>query len=68
MESSMASHSESLSKSLSKDSRRKIQASESAYEAKKAKELAYMECKELKFLMIDTDGLSEHKAAIIRKK
>ncbi|GJX05776.1 hypothetical protein Tco_0193708 [Tanacetum coccineum] len=41
---------------------------ESAYEAKKAKELAYMECKELEFLMIDTDGLPERKAAIIRKK
>ncbi|GJV55587.1 hypothetical protein Tco_1456592 [Tanacetum coccineum] len=68
MESSMASHSESLSKSLFEDSRLKIQASESAYEAKKAKERAYMECKELKFLMIDTDGLSKHKAAIIRKK
>ncbi|GKA91970.1 hypothetical protein Tco_0813895 [Tanacetum coccineum] len=68
MKSSMASHSESLSESLSEDSRRKIQASESAYETKKVKELSYMECKELKFLMIDTDGLSEHKAAIIRKK
>nr|GFB45611.1 hypothetical protein [Tanacetum cinerariifolium] len=67
-ESSMASHSESLSESLSEDFRRKIQASESTYEAKKAKELAYMECKELEFLMIDTDGLPENKAAIIRKK
>ncbi|GKA33569.1 hypothetical protein Tco_0719998 [Tanacetum coccineum] len=45
-----------------------MQAVESAYEAKKAKELAYMECKELEFLMIDLDTLAEPKATIIRKK
>nr|GFB38766.1 hypothetical protein [Tanacetum cinerariifolium] len=47
---------------------RKIVAVESAYEAKKAKELAYMECKELEFLLIDTEGLPECKTAIVRKK
>ncbi|GKE98999.1 hypothetical protein Tco_0022350 [Tanacetum coccineum] len=50
------------------DFRRKIQAGESTYEAKKTKEVPYMECKELEFLMIDTQGLPERKAAIIRKK
>ncbi|GJY79823.1 hypothetical protein Tco_0485624 [Tanacetum coccineum] len=56
------------SASLSEDLRRKIQAAESVYESKKAKELAYMKCKELEFLMIDTEGLPECKVAIIRKK
>ncbi|GJX99629.1 hypothetical protein Tco_0356648 [Tanacetum coccineum] len=59
---------ESLSVSLSEDFRLKIQASESAYDAKKAKELAYMKCKELVFLMIDIEGLPKRKTAIIRKK
>ncbi|GJS13608.1 abscisic aldehyde oxidase 3 [Tanacetum coccineum] len=36
---------------------RKIVAAESAYEAKKTKEVAIMECKELEFLLIDTDEL-----------
>ncbi|GJW96364.1 hypothetical protein Tco_0178172 [Tanacetum coccineum] len=45
-----------------------MQAAESAYEAKKAKELAYMECKKLEFLIIDVDALAEPKATIIRKK
>ncbi|GJW98198.1 hypothetical protein Tco_0742754 [Tanacetum coccineum] len=39
-----------------------------AYEAKKEKELAYTECKELEFLMIDPESLPELKASIIRKK
>nr|GEW50924.1 putative retrotransposon Gag domain, nucleotide-binding alpha-beta plait domain protein [Tanacetum cinerariifolium] len=54
--------------SLYDDLRRKLQASESAYEAKKEKELSYMECKELEFLMTNADGLPEQKASIIRKK
>ncbi|GJU48484.1 hypothetical protein Tco_1218039 [Tanacetum coccineum] len=62
------SKSGSISESLFKDLRRKMQAAESAYEAKKAKELAYIECKELEFLMIDLDTLAEPKATIIRKK
>ncbi|GJY47232.1 hypothetical protein Tco_0436295 [Tanacetum coccineum] len=42
-----------ISDSLSEDLMRKLQATSSAYEAKKEKELAYTECKELEFLMID---------------
>ncbi|GKB17577.1 hypothetical protein Tco_0851500 [Tanacetum coccineum] len=38
---------------LSEDLMRKLQATSSTYEAKKEKELAYTECKELEFLMID---------------
>ncbi|GKD66965.1 hypothetical protein Tco_1309073 [Tanacetum coccineum] len=45
MESSRGIHSRSISESLSEDLRCKMQAASSAYEAKKAKELAYMECK-----------------------
>ncbi|GKF14582.1 hypothetical protein Tco_0056044 [Tanacetum coccineum] len=58
----------SISDSLTKDLRRKLQAASSAYKAKKEKELAYTECKELEFLMIDPDSLPEPKASIIRKK
>ncbi|GKE00509.1 abscisic aldehyde oxidase 3 [Tanacetum coccineum] len=54
--------------SLSVDFRRKIVAAESAYEAKKTKEVAIMECKELEFFLIDTDGLPERKTALIKKK
>ncbi|GKA41603.1 hypothetical protein Tco_0734263 [Tanacetum coccineum] len=67
-ESSGGSASGSILESLSKDLRRKLQAPEYAYKAKKEKEMAYTECKELKFLMIDVDALSEPKASIIRKK
>nr|GEV38833.1 hypothetical protein [Tanacetum cinerariifolium] len=45
-----------------------MQEAQSAYEANKAKELAYMKCKELEFLMIDADALAKPKATIIRKK
>ncbi|GJS97696.1 hypothetical protein Tco_0804664 [Tanacetum coccineum] len=55
-ESSGGSQSGFISESLSEDLRRKLQATESAYEEKKEKELAYMECKELEFLMIDAEG------------
>ncbi|GKG40396.1 hypothetical protein Tco_0467173, partial [Tanacetum coccineum] len=44
------------------------QADTSAYEAKKQKELAIMEFKEIEFLTIDPDKLPELKARIIRKK
>nr|GEW15106.1 hypothetical protein [Tanacetum cinerariifolium] len=47
------------------DLRRKLQAGTSAYEAKKQKELAMMEFKEMKFLTIDVDQLPEPKASII---
>ncbi|GJT82992.1 hypothetical protein Tco_1057334 [Tanacetum coccineum] len=62
------SQSESLLDSLSLDFRGKIVAAESAYEAKKAKKLAIPECKELEFLLIDTEELPERKAALIIKK
>ncbi|GKA67191.1 ribonuclease H-like domain-containing protein [Tanacetum coccineum] len=58
----------SISDSLHEDLRRKLQAASYAYKAKKEKELAYTECKELEFLMIDPDSLLEPKASIIRKK
>ncbi|GJT54212.1 hypothetical protein Tco_0989266 [Tanacetum coccineum] len=54
--------------SSSEDLRRKLQAASSAYEAKKQKELAITEFKELKFLTTDPDTLSEPKTSIIRKK
>nr|GEX36369.1 hypothetical protein [Tanacetum cinerariifolium] len=40
----------------------------SAYEAKKEKEVALMEFKEMEFLTIDADSLLEPKASIIRKR
>ncbi|GJU89970.1 hypothetical protein Tco_1302393 [Tanacetum coccineum] len=58
-ESNGRSASGSISNSLSEDLRRKLQATSSAYEAKKEKELAYTECKELEFLKIDPDSLPE---------
>ncbi|GJT39354.1 hypothetical protein Tco_0939219 [Tanacetum coccineum] len=66
--SSGGSASGSISDSLSEDLRRKLQAGSSEYEAKKEKELAYTECKELEFLMIDPDSLPEPRATIIRRK
>ncbi|GKE64672.1 hypothetical protein Tco_1518833 [Tanacetum coccineum] len=53
---------------VSEDLRRKLQVGTSAYEAKKQKELAITEFKELEFLTIDPDMLSEPKESIIRKK
>ncbi|GKA09451.1 RNA-directed DNA polymerase, eukaryota, nucleotide-binding alpha-beta plait domain protein [Tanacetum coccineum] len=41
---------------------------ESAYEAKKAKEMAMIEFKEMEFLTIDANSLPEPKASIIRSK
>ncbi|GKC69338.1 hypothetical protein Tco_1115221 [Tanacetum coccineum] len=52
----------------SKGRKRKLQAGTSAYEAKKQKELAMMEFKEIEFLTIDADKLPEPKASIIRKR
>ncbi|GJW29590.1 hypothetical protein Tco_0046465 [Tanacetum coccineum] len=48
--------------------RRKLQAGTSAYEAKKQKELAMMEFKEIEFHTIDADKLLEPKASIIRRR
>ncbi|GKC69302.1 hypothetical protein Tco_1115185 [Tanacetum coccineum] len=52
----------------SRDLRRKLQAGTSAYEAKKAKEMVMIEFKEMEFLTIDADSLSEPKASIIRSR
>ncbi|GKC61207.1 hypothetical protein Tco_1088805 [Tanacetum coccineum] len=67
-ESSGGSASGSISDFVSEDLRRKLQAGTSAYEAKKQKELAMMEFKEMEFLTIDADKLPEPKASIIRKR
>nr|GEX08084.1 transposon TX1 putative 149 kDa protein [Tanacetum cinerariifolium] len=55
------SQSESVSSLVSQDYRRKCDAAEKAYEAKREKELAIMQCKELEFLMIDP-SLSQDQA------
>ncbi|GJU13467.1 ribonuclease H-like domain-containing protein, partial [Tanacetum coccineum] len=60
--------SESVSGLLSQDYRRKCEAAERAYEAKRDKELAMMQCKELEFLMLDPLALPPAKRAIIEKK
>ncbi|GJW86377.1 glutathione S-transferase T3-like protein [Tanacetum coccineum] len=69
------SQSESISSLVSQDYRRKCDAAERAYEAKREKELAIMkkelaimQCKELEFLMLDTSSLPPAKRAIIEKK
>ncbi|GJY85284.1 hypothetical protein Tco_0499310 [Tanacetum coccineum] len=41
---------------------------EAAYEAKIKKELGFLECRELEFLMIDLESLPPQKAAYIRRK
>ncbi|GJW25988.1 protein NIM1-interacting 2 [Tanacetum coccineum] len=46
----------------------KLQAGTSTYEAKKAKEMAMIEFKEMEFLTIDADSLPEPKASIIRSR
>ncbi|GJV75944.1 hypothetical protein Tco_1507528 [Tanacetum coccineum] len=46
----------------------KLQAETSAYEAKKTKEMAMIEFKEMTFLTIDADSLPEPKASIIRSR
>ncbi|GKA37430.1 ubiquitin carboxyl-terminal hydrolase 12-like protein isoform X2 [Tanacetum coccineum] len=62
------SQSESLTGVISQDYRRKCEAAEAAYEAKRKKELALLECGELEFLMIDPSSLPPEKAAYIRRK
>ncbi|GJQ94654.1 hypothetical protein Tco_0005793 [Tanacetum coccineum] len=69
------SQSESISSLVSQDYKRKCDAAERAYEAKREKELAIMkkelaimQCKELKFLMLDPSSLPPAKRAIIEKK
>ncbi|GJV04836.1 hypothetical protein Tco_1338405 [Tanacetum coccineum] len=62
------SQSESVSSLVSQDYRRKCDAAERAYEAKRDKELAMMQCRELEFLMLDPSTLPPEKRAIIEKK
>ncbi|GKD80894.1 hypothetical protein Tco_1347733 [Tanacetum coccineum] len=51
-----------------RDYRRKCEAVKAAYEAKRKKELGFLECRELEFLMIDPDSLPPEKVAYIRRK
>nr|GEV05696.1 hypothetical protein [Tanacetum cinerariifolium] len=69
--STRGSQSESISSLVSQDYRRKCDAAERAYEAKRDKELAMMQCRELReleFLMLDFSTLPPAKRAIIEKK
>ncbi|GKE35722.1 hypothetical protein Tco_1455044 [Tanacetum coccineum] len=50
------------------DYRRKCDAAEEAYKAKKEKELGMLQCRELEFLMIDHSSLPPEKRAIIEMK
>ncbi|GKE90586.1 hypothetical protein Tco_1571681 [Tanacetum coccineum] len=50
------------------DYRRKCEAAEAAYEAKRKKELGLLACRELEFLMIDPSSLPLEKAAYIQRK
>ncbi|GJZ55231.1 hypothetical protein Tco_0610424 [Tanacetum coccineum] len=52
----------------SQDYRRKCEAAEAAYEAKRKKELWMLECRELEFLMIDSSSLTPEKRVIIESK
>ncbi|GJX57876.1 hypothetical protein Tco_0287773 [Tanacetum coccineum] len=62
------SQSESLTGVISQDYRRKCEAIEAAYEAKRKKELGFLECRELEFLMIDPDSLPPEKVAYFQRK
>ncbi|GKC11550.1 hypothetical protein Tco_1008332 [Tanacetum coccineum] len=62
------SQSESVSLLVFQDYRRKCDAAERAYEAKREKEVAMMQCRELEFLMLDPSTLPPAKRAIIEKK
>ncbi|GJV39120.1 hypothetical protein Tco_1417560 [Tanacetum coccineum] len=58
----------SVSSLASQDYRRKCDVAEKAYETKREKELAIMQCKELEFLMIDPSALPAAKRTIIERK
>ncbi|GJY50128.1 hypothetical protein Tco_0440084 [Tanacetum coccineum] len=60
------SQSESVSSLVSQDYRRKCDAGERAYETKREKELAMMQCRELEFL--NHSSLPPAKRPIIEKK
>ncbi|GJV01126.1 hypothetical protein Tco_1334695 [Tanacetum coccineum] len=57
-----------LTETWVEDYRRKCEAAEAAYEAKRKKELGFLECRELEFPMIDPDSLPPDKVAYIRRK
>ncbi|GKB44556.1 hypothetical protein Tco_0889498 [Tanacetum coccineum] len=50
------------------DYKRKCEAAEEAYKAKRDKELGILQCRELEFLMIDPSSLPPAKRAIIERK
>nr|GEX76366.1 hypothetical protein [Tanacetum cinerariifolium] len=62
------SQSESVSSLVSQDYRRKFDAAEEAYKAKKEKGPGMLQCRELEFLMIDHSSLPLAKRAIIEMK
>ncbi|GJZ54871.1 hypothetical protein Tco_0787843 [Tanacetum coccineum] len=57
-----------LLENLHSEFKLKREAVQSSYEMMKQKELAIMECKELKFLSINTDGFLETEAALTNRK
>nr|GEY58778.1 hypothetical protein [Tanacetum cinerariifolium] len=57
----------SLYQVISQDYRRKCDAAEKAYEAKREKEIGMLQCRELEFLMIDPSLLPPIKRAIIER-
>ncbi|GJW15551.1 hypothetical protein Tco_0019684 [Tanacetum coccineum] len=57
-----------LLENLHSEFKLKREAAQSSYETGKQKDLAIMECKELKFLTINADGLPEAQAALINRK
>ncbi|GKD17968.1 hypothetical protein Tco_1207126 [Tanacetum coccineum] len=65
---STESQSESIMGAISQDYRRKCDAAEAAYEAKRKKELGMLECRELEFLIIDPSSLPPKKRVIIERK
>ncbi|GKC96353.1 hypothetical protein Tco_1161795 [Tanacetum coccineum] len=62
------SQSESVSSLVFQYYRRKCDAAEIAYEAKREKELAMMQCRELEFFILDPSSLPPAKRAINEKK
>ncbi|GKC57355.1 hypothetical protein Tco_1084953 [Tanacetum coccineum] len=67
-ESTGGSQSQSVSSLICQDYKRKCEAPEEAYKAKRDKELAMMQCRELEFLMIYPSELPPAKRAIIERK
>ncbi|GJY81907.1 hypothetical protein Tco_0494658 [Tanacetum coccineum] len=63
-EASGGSQSESVSSLVSQEYRRKRDATEKAYEAKREKESAIIQCKELEFLMIDPSALPANEPSL----